>query len=288
MAIITSGNTTVDRMAQLNITEGVKINVIPAAWYQTIRRANGKVNLNACVILAEIVYWYRPKITRDPDGRVLSMETRFQEDALQKSYQELADQFGLSKRQVTDAIIFLEQLGVIRREFRTLKIGSGCVLQNVLFLHLDADRLAQLTYPDKKGEVSGYIGTPPSTERDTYTENTTKTNTEITTSYAPAESVDEEMRRIFSDLGLSDADILAIGKAAGHDPEKCRTAVSALRSQSTSVRNIVGWLIDAVRKGYRITPGAEISAKSSHRKTWFDLPQQDIDFDELERRIVVN
>ena len=47
----TTGNKTVDRMSRINITG----NIIPAAWYKTIRKSTGKPYLNAIVILSDIV-----------------------------------------------------------------------------------------------------------------------------------------------------------------------------------------------------------------------------------------
>lgn len=57
----TTGNRTVDRMSRINITG----NIIPAAWYKTIRKSTGKPYLNAIVILSDIVYWYRAAEIRD-------------------------------------------------------------------------------------------------------------------------------------------------------------------------------------------------------------------------------
>ena len=56
-----TGCSAVDRMGKLQITG----NIIPVAWYQTIRKETGKPNLNAIIILADIVYWYRPIEVRD-------------------------------------------------------------------------------------------------------------------------------------------------------------------------------------------------------------------------------
>ena len=53
---LTSGNVIVDTMGTINISG----NIIPAIWYRTITKENGKPYLLAIVILADIVYWYRP------------------------------------------------------------------------------------------------------------------------------------------------------------------------------------------------------------------------------------
>lgn len=145
----TTGNRTVDRMSRINITG----NIIPAAWYKTIRKSTGKPYLNAIVILSDIVYWYRAAEIRDEgSGQLIGFRKRFHSDLLQRSYQQLADQFGISKRDANNAVVELEKLGVVRRVFRTLCI-NGQQVPNVLFLDLDVDTLLALTYPAE--EISG-------------------------------------------------------------------------------------------------------------------------------------
>lgn len=62
----------------------------------------------------------------------------------------------MSKREATNAVVFLEKLGVIEREFRTLKLAST-VLNNVLYLKLNAEVLSTITFerdtlsPQKEG-----------------------------------------------------------------------------------------------------------------------------------------
>lgn len=145
----TTGNRTVDRMSRINITG----NIIPAAWYKTICKSTGKPYLNAIVILSDIVYWYRAAEIRDEgSGQLIGFRKRFHSDLLQRSYQQLADQFGISKRDANNAVVELEKLGVVRRVFRTLCI-NGQQVPNVLFLDLDVDTLLALTYPAE--EMSG-------------------------------------------------------------------------------------------------------------------------------------
>ncbi len=52
---------------------------------------------------------------------------------LQRNYQQIADKFGFTKRQAALAIDALKELGVIRKDFRNLKISGMCV-NNVLFI----------------------------------------------------------------------------------------------------------------------------------------------------------
>jgi DNA-binding Lrp family transcriptional regulator len=151
-----TGNTIVDENARLNISG----NIIPQMWYKTIVRDSGKPNLTAIIILADIVYWYKPTEIRDENtGQVIAVKKKFKSDLLQRSYQQISEQFGISKKEATNAVIFLEKLGVIKRVFRTITI-NGLVINNVLYLELLVSRLKALTYPETKSE------SPVSFERD--------------------------------------------------------------------------------------------------------------------------
>ena len=108
-----TGSVTVDRMSRLHISG----NIIPVTWYKTIRKSTGKPNLNAIIILADIVYWYRPTEVRDEmTGELVGLKKKFHADLLQRSYQQIADQFGITKRDATNAVVELEKMKVIRRD----------------------------------------------------------------------------------------------------------------------------------------------------------------------------
>ena len=112
--IANTGNAAVDALADMNISG----NITPANWYKTILRDNGKPYLLAICILSEIVYWYRPVEVRDEhSGMIIGYRKKFREDMLQKSYNDLAEQFGESKRSVKAAFDRLEELGIIHRDF---------------------------------------------------------------------------------------------------------------------------------------------------------------------------
>ena len=125
-------------------------NIIPQNWYKIFVKRdlkNPKPHLLAINVLADIVYWYRPVEIRDEQtGAVIGYRKKFGGDLLQRSYAQIAEQFGCSIGQAKDAIVFLEEMGVVRREFRTIE-AKGMKYNNILFLDLDAKRLRELTYP---------------------------------------------------------------------------------------------------------------------------------------------
>ena len=185
-----TGNDIVDEVGKINISG----NIIPIVWFQTIKYPNGKPNVNAIIILADIVYWYRPTEIRDEyTGQIIGIRKKFREDLLQRNYQQLGEQFGFTKKQVVDAVNALQAIGVVKKDFRNLKVSGQCI-NNVLYLELNPQRLYEITYPEKSQclSVSTYksgggnikVGILPTYKEegvnlkvDTNTENTTKNTT---------------------------------------------------------------------------------------------------------------
>lgn len=96
---------------------------IPYSWFHAISYNDGKADLPAIVILAEIVSRYYQ-----------------QGNEIQTSYTELCSQFSLTKRQVKDSINHLLEIGVIWRQFRTIADpDTGLMVGNVMFLGLIKD-----------------------------------------------------------------------------------------------------------------------------------------------------
>ena len=140
-----TGNPIVDEVGTMNFTG----NVIPMVWFKTIRYPNGAPHNNAIHILADIVYWYRPKEERDEEsGQLIGMKKKFRDDYLQRSYDQMAETFGLSKKQATEAVKALENMGIIKRIFKTIQV-RGQILNNVLFIKLVPKRLYEVTFPEE-------------------------------------------------------------------------------------------------------------------------------------------
>jgi hypothetical protein len=169
---------TVEQVGQMNLTG----NIIPANWFKTLRFPNGKPHVNAILVLSDIVYWYRPIEMRDElTGQFRGFRKKFSKDKLQRSYSAIADLFGLSKRQVKEAMDFLEdEKRIIIREFRTVDTEAGR-LNNVLFIDLNIEELHKATYDETYPLLRSNVGGsciqtdhPPTLERGTNTEITTE------------------------------------------------------------------------------------------------------------------
>ena len=216
-----TGNKIVDAMQGISITG----NIIPAAWYRRITRENGKPHLLAINLLADIVYWYRPtEIRNEQTGVLEGYKKKFSADLLQRSYADIAEFFGCSKVEATRAVVTLEQLGVIQREFRTLVI-NGVRCNNVLFIKLLPERLRAIngidgTCQQDNADLSTRksIGANKKDDTNTYItqENTQKNTQRKTSKKEPRESFDSLIE------GYTDNEEL---RAALRDYLQMRTAI---------------------------------------------------------------
>ncbi|KEC85390.1 hypothetical protein [Acinetobacter sp. ETR1] len=177
MNYFSTGHEVVDQVGSVHL-EG---NVLPTNWFNSFRLENGKPDVNAVILLSEIVYWHRPTVVRDEDsGQVISMKKKFKADLLQRSYQSFSDQYGFSKQQVKEALDRLEQFGVIKRHFRTIEANSQ-KYNNVLFIELITPVLFEVTTLSlsKWGGSTFSNREAPHFKRGTNTENTTEITTDI-------------------------------------------------------------------------------------------------------------
>ena len=239
-------------------------NVIPEAWYKTIVSSNGRVNLLAINILADIVYWYRPMEIRDEMTGDVTWKKKFaDDDYLQRNYSKICEKYNVSTKQVREALIVLETLGVVKRHFRTIETEMG-KCPNVMYIELIPETLYKLTYPEPTDEsvktsfpsdkeVFTKKETCPSPEVRTNTKNTTETTTKTTTTARARDVVDQAME-IFAPLRLSKDNIRAIVREAEYDIDRCIKAKAEYDAYRTPIGNATGLLISFVRGNYPKQP----------------------------------
>lgn len=112
-----SGHPVVDAIGELHF-EG---NIIPHSWYQCadLKHSDGKPYYVAIVLLADLVYWYRPTVERDEyTNQVVAVRKKFAADKVFKDYETWGASFGFTKRQVRDAVGHLVEKRLITRELR--------------------------------------------------------------------------------------------------------------------------------------------------------------------------
>ena len=136
--IISSGNMTVDAIGQMDFSGSL----IPHSWLHSITLDSGRPDMNAIFVLAEIVYWYRPTVSINEQGRTV-WKKKFWKDYLQKSIRELAVKLNLSYDQVKLALVRLEKRGLIVKHIRT-EIINGRKYGNVLYIEPVPEKLHEL------------------------------------------------------------------------------------------------------------------------------------------------
>ena len=277
-----SGNEIVDMVGRISITG----NIIPQIWYKTITHPSGKPYLEAIVILSDIVYWYRPTEVRDErTGEVIAYRKRFKADLLQRSYADLAQQFGISKREATNAVVALEKIGVVRRHLRTIDV-NGTKMANVLFLELVPKALLALTCGEvtpitfksdtshvQKGDLSRSEVTPLTFKSETNTENTTENTTETSTRdratvTAPAKAAPEKKGTYgcYGNVKLTDTDLSKLKAEFPADwQERIDRLSTYMDSSGKSYKNhlatIRTWARRDAERG--MTPKAQVQAQST-------------------------
>ena len=184
-------NLTPEEMIQYMYSFGLEGNIIDHSWYKIVRREPtktrpaGRPHREAIELLSDIVYWYRPTIKKKENGSI-SLTKKFRADILQRSYDQIEESLGMTKKEAVEALKTLEKYGIAKRELRTIKV-SGATCSNVLFIRFYPQKLKSLTdeYLKKVVSYPEYSGQPPPEKeiplaniRETYTETSTETSSE--------------------------------------------------------------------------------------------------------------
>jgi len=251
--MLKTGNETTDNLIGVQFTG----NVIHQNWYKTILMDNGKPDAISIMILADIVYWYRPSEIRDETtGQTVGFSKKFKSDLLQRSYESFSEKMGFTKRQVQESIKRLEAVGVITRIFRTVKFGD-LICYNVLHIKLNFEDLMDITFGDKSYSVMCHPtqeeASPLSLERVTNTKTTPKATTKIKT------TTDSSIKDVVAPILKNDGDLpqgikpmLLTKLVAAHGLETVQKQVKNLKTEQSklTVKNPSGWLTTAVNEGF--------------------------------------
>jgi hypothetical protein len=146
-------------------------NIVPASWYQHISTKDGKPDFVAITILSDIVYWYRPTEIRDEQtGLVVGYKKKFAADKLQRSYDQLATQFSVSKEQARDACHRLRDAGLIAIEIRHgVRYGQGMIANNVVYMEPIAAAILEISYRVTQVGGAKQPTLPPNVDTNTVT-----------------------------------------------------------------------------------------------------------------------
>lgn len=181
-----------------------RVMLSPPQWLKHLKYPSGKPYMIAAFILSDIVYWYRPVVIRDEvSGQVLGYRKKFASDKLQRNYQAFADMYGFTKREVTDACHYLQDMGLIDLNLRNFTTGLGIKLGNVLFIGLNSEAVKQITVnviapTPESDRVLPQDVIAPTPEGETNTEITTEITTE--SEYTPAKNGNSPIAEPLTDI----------------------------------------------------------------------------------------
>jgi len=149
------------------VFQNISGNLNPKELYKHIKNSRGKPDRVAIDIMSDVIYWYRPKKNAN--------SKKFNGDAWQTSYEYFIDKFYENRERIRRALVKLEEMNLIQREFRTI-YSHGRKCNNVLFIHLNIEKLSMLL-EKRAPSLSNFEETYPQNEGDYIKE--TKTSTKI-------------------------------------------------------------------------------------------------------------
>lgn len=119
--------------------------LIPDAWYQTITLEDGTADLEAIFLLARIVDDYCPvQMFEDQVDQVIGYCYEFKDVLLQRSYQHYESLFNFSQRQAMDIFERLENFGLLRRLFYTVKTSKKDI-SSMMFIKINPEKIEEIT-----------------------------------------------------------------------------------------------------------------------------------------------
>lgn len=131
-------------------------NITPHDWYEKFTNSRGTSDLPLISVLAEIVYWYRPKRIKDIQTGNITYVNKFLGDAWQTSYEHFEKKFGFNREKLRRIFVKLEKMGICAREFRNVKL-RGQTYNNRLFIHLSAQFLDSCIDNKKAVRVKNHV-----------------------------------------------------------------------------------------------------------------------------------
>ena len=222
-------------------------NIIPHQWYQRITLESGKPDLPGIIILAEIIYWYRPIQTLDKRGKPL-LRKHFDGDMFQCTAAYFESKFGLTKDQARKALKRLEDAGYIRREYRDV-VQQGILRNNIMFIEPVPPAILAITHPTEATDTLSPVGDTLSPVGDTLSpvgdifkgiKITTEISTETTTTTPNPSSSHQRPAKPETVQGGGDQDQTPEDQGSAHgiaalEPNKEKT-VSGEKAQTAEVK----------------------------------------------------
>lgn len=114
--------------------------LVPKELSKYVVDSRGNPDEFAIKILSDVLYWYRPKASSKSTNEP---QKKFKEDTWQVSYEYFVEKFGRDHQKIRRTIKKLEDLDLVKREFRTI-FSYGRRMNNVMYLHLNIKKVENI------------------------------------------------------------------------------------------------------------------------------------------------
>lgn len=108
-------------------------NVVPLNWYHLIVRENGKPDMYAIAVMAELLYWHRPVLKNG------IISNKFYGDAFWIDYGKMSETLNLTKKDIQRALRSLEEMKLITRQMKRELIDGE--LRSRMFVKINFQNL---------------------------------------------------------------------------------------------------------------------------------------------------
>lgn len=167
-------------------------------------------------------------------------------------------------------------------EYATSRSGRGGKVRAINFIVWieDAAQAKKLENNDSESAATREILTDNNSSTEQDEEDFDAPVSKAQTLYAVA-SAGKELAK----YNLSIEEIMSVCEAANYNIDRIINAKDCLDSTSAQVNNITGWLISAIKSGYK---KVEKKASAKKKNAFNNIESREYDFDELEKRLISN
>ena len=117
-------------------------------WRSRLLKKGNTPDKKLIALVELVIYWSQPQKIINANIKEDKFTYKFSRDIWHTSYSDLSDKLGLSKDSIRRRLVKLEELGILKREFKTVII-DGCEYHSVMFLRLSSNFLRSVTGSSK-------------------------------------------------------------------------------------------------------------------------------------------
>lgn len=109
-------------------------------WRSKLVKKSNTLDKNLITVVELAIYWSQPQKIISANIKEEKFTYKFSRDIWHTSYSDLSEKLGLSKDFTHRKLVILEELGILKREFKTV-VTDGCEYHSTMFLRLSSNFL---------------------------------------------------------------------------------------------------------------------------------------------------